>query len=252
MKKVAKGCLITLLVLCVGVGVALLVTSLTKGNETTEETEVSGVRMTTDVTTVTNVKGIKFKVPANWVISDTKFSQSILYHSMSDYHKEGINAISITSSWVEKDFDIKGYADTFCDALSESSTVASAKRESYKINGYNIEAVSTVNNGAFGGYCYLMKDNVIIEILYGTENPDDLDKYSDEVNDIIASIEFTGDVKKEDFPEPSEEPIEYSGDIPTDLDSSSEDKSDDGDKEVASVGDKESSVVESSDDAEVQ
>lgn len=252
MKKVAKGCLITLLVLCVGVGVALLVTSLTKGNETTEETEVSGVRMTTDVTTVTNVKGIKFKVPANWVISDTKFSQSILYHSMSDYHKEGINAISITSSWVEKDFDIKGYADTFCDALGESSTVASAKRESYKINGYNIEAVSTVNNGAFGGYCYLMKDNVIIEILYGTENPDDLDKYSDEVNDIIASIEFTGDVKKEDFPEPSEEPIEYSGDIPTDLDSSSEDKSDDGDKEVASVGDKESSVVESSDDAEVQ
>ena len=252
MKKVAKGCLITLLVLCVGVGVALLVTSLTKGNETTEETEVSGVRMTTDVTTVTNVKGIKFKVPANWVISDTAYSQLILYHNMADYHKDGLNAISITSSWVEKDFDIKGYADTFCDALGESSTVASAKRESYKINGYNIEAVSTVNNGAFGGYCYLMKDNVIIEILYGTENPDDLDKYSDEVNDIIASIEFTGDVKKEDFPEPSEEPIEYSGDIPTDLDSSSEDKSDDGDKEVAGVEDKESSVVESSDDAEVQ
>ena len=226
MKKVAKGCLITLLVLCVGIGVALLITALTRGNnDTTVETEESGVKLTTDVTTVTNIKGIKFKVPANWVISDTKFSQSILYHSMSDYHKEGLNAISITSSWVENDFDIKGYVDTFCDALGESSTVASAKRENFKINGYDIEAVSVVNNGAFGGYCYLVKDNVIIEILYGTENPDDLDKYSDEVNDIIASIEFTGDVKKEDFPEPSEEPIEYSGELPKDINSEESSKS---------------------------
>lgn len=223
MKKVAKGCLITLLVLCIGIGVALLVTSLTKGNtETTKETEIRGVKETIAETVVTNVKGITFKVPANWVLVDTKYSQSVLYHNLSDYSKEGVNAISITSSWVEKDFDIKGYVDTFYDALGQSSSIASVKRESYKINGYNIEAVSTVNNGAFGGYCYLMKDNVIVEILYGTENPDDLDKYRNDVNNVIASMQFTGGVKKEDFPEPSEEESsvpEYSGDIPADLDS---------------------------------
>ena len=244
MKKVAKGCLITLLVLCVGIGIALLVTALTRGNnDTTVETEESGVKLTTDVTTVTNVKGITFKVPANWVISDTAYSQSILYHNMADYHKDGLNAISITSSWVEKDFDIKGYVDTFCDALRESSTVASAKRENFKINGYTVEAISVVNNGAFGGYCYLMKDNIILEILYGTENPDDLDKYSNDVNDIIATIEFTGDVKKEDFPEPSEEPIEYSGDVPTDLDSSVVSKKED-DKSDVSTDKQESSHEE--------
>ena len=224
MKRVAKGCLITLLVLCVLVGVALLVTSLTKGNiETTRETEVSGLKVTTAETVITNIKGIKFSVPANWVIYDTEYSQSILYHNLSDYSREGINAISVTSSWVEKDLNIKGYADTFYEALNESSSIASAKRESYKINGYNIEAISTVNNGAFGGYCYLMKGNVIVEILYGTENPDDLDRYRNDVNDLIASIEFIDGVKKGDFPEPSEDESsisEYSGDLPVDLESS--------------------------------
>lgn len=228
MKKVAKGCLITLLILCITLGIAILITSLTKSND--DETtiiESSGLKTTTDVTEINNVKGIKFKVPANWVISDNEYSQSILYHNMVDYNKEGLNSISVTSSWVEKDFDIKGYADTFCSALGESSTVASAKRDQFKINGYDIEAISVINNGAFGGYCYLMKDNIIIEILYGTESYDELNKYTQDVNDIIASIEFTGDAKKEDFKEPPEESSqieEYSGEIPEDLDKEAESK----------------------------
>ena len=98
-----------------------------------------------------------------------------------------------------------------------------------------------------------MKDNVIVEILYGTENPDDLDRYRNDVNDLIASIEFTGGVKKEDFPEPSEDESsipEYSGDLPADLESSTESKAETTESKVEATESKAEVTESKSEDIE--
>ena len=173
-----------------------------------------------NVNTVTSVKGIEFKVPNNWVLDEQgDYSQCTCYHNLSDFNGEGLNAISLTSSWVEKDFDIEGYATTFCDALQQSDSVASAELSSFTVSKYKVFNISMVNNGAFGGYIYLMKGNIIVEILYGTENVDMLEQYEDEVNDIIASMTFTGKAKESDFPEPEESSEASEGDSDVDEDS---------------------------------
>lgn len=205
-KTIIKWCTIVLAILT---GVALIAYGVylffPKDTNTDEELN-SNVEITYGDKNETSVKGIKFNVKKNWVVDkQPTVSQVIIYHDLADYNNDGINAISITSSWVEKDFNISDYAQTFCDALKQSDTVASAELSSFSIGDYQVYNISMVNNGAFGGYAYLMKGNVIVEILYGTQDVDNLDSYRNDVNDIIASMEFTGKAKKEDFPEPSED-----------------------------------------------
>ena len=205
MGKVAKRCLIALILFSgltsIIVGVALLANSGSDNAESESEGSVSyGTRV------VKSAKGVEFTVPAEWIIDEQpSVSQAIMFHNLVDYENGNINAISITTSWVDRDFDISGYAKTFGDALSQSSSVASASLASFSIGDKKVYYIKTVNNGAFGGYMYFMKDNIIVEVLFGTQNPDDLETYQQDVNNIIASMKFTGKVKREDFPEPSED-----------------------------------------------
>ena len=247
-KTVIKWCTIVLAVLT---GVALIAYGVylffPKDTNTDEELS-SNVEITYGNKVETCVKGIKFNVKKNWVVDkQPAASQAILYHNLADYNGDGINAISITSSWVEKNFDISDYAQTFCTALQQSDTIASADLSSFSVGDYQVYNINMVNNGAFGGYAYLMKGNVIVEILYGTQDVDNLDTYRNDVNDIIASMEFTGDAKKEDFPEPSEDESSTESSKESSKESSFNAKTDFGDESTSETADvEENSKVETS------
>lgn len=158
-----------------------------------------------EMTTVNCVKGITFSVPSSWVRDDQpSISQTMLYHNLSDFNAEEVNAISITSSWVEKDFKVSGYVDTFCEALRENSAVASVEQSTFKVGSHTVYQVSIVNNGVFGGYLYFKDGNVIVEILYATQEVDNLPQYEQEANDILTTLKFTGAVTEQDFPKVEE------------------------------------------------
>ena len=210
MKKVVKSCLAILFLLLFVGGIAVIITAITIRPE--KETEQSTIEPNATDVAVDSVVGVSFKIPNNWVLSETEYSQCTICPSLVDYHNDSINAISITSSWVTDDFNVKDYADTFCDALGESSTVADVGRASYKINGYAIEEITVINNGAFGGYCYLKKGNVIVEILYGTDSPDNVGVYREKVNAILSTMVFKDGVKEDDFPKVPEESKNSSSD----------------------------------------
>lgn len=186
------------------VGVGLIATNVAQMNESKlqeqEDTTNNEQRVNISV-----VKGVKFSVPSTWVRDEEKqASQVILYYTLKDYKDDNTDAISITSSWVEKDFRMSDFVNTLYTSWANSKTVASCEMNNYSIGDYKIYEISLINDGVYGSFLYFKKDNVAIELLYATEDIDRKDEYINDVQDIIKSMVFTGDVTKDDFPVPEE------------------------------------------------
>lgn len=149
---------------------------------------------------VEDVLGLKFSVPAEWVVEGVRSaSQASFFMSLGDYNDtKARSGFSMTSSWAEG-ISVKDFADTMYEGLTQSSSVASVTRESFKVNGIAVEQVGVVSNGSFGGYEYFKHGNVIVEFLYLTADNRLLGEYEDAVSRIISSIVWV-DVKESDFP----------------------------------------------------
>lgn len=149
---------------------------------------------------VEDVLGLKFSVPAEWVVEGVRSaSQASFFMSLGDYNDtKARSGFSMTSSWAEG-INVKDFADTMYEGLMQSSSVASVTRDSFRVNNIDVEQVGVVSDGSFGGYEYFKHGNVIVEFLYLTADNRLLSEYEDAVSRIISSIDWV-DVKESDFP----------------------------------------------------
>lgn len=146
--------------------------------------------------------GVAFEVPAEWVvIKDSKDTQCVLYRTLGEYNDTRCyNEIRVCTSWVEKNFDIKDFADSWYLSLKDSASVASTTRDIFTINGVEIQQVGVIDNGVFCGYEYFLRDNVIVEVRYMTSDRDLLSEFENYVSRLISTVTWDTGVKEEDFP----------------------------------------------------
>lgn len=150
--------------------------------------------------------GVEFTCPKTWVVErNVDVSQVSMFELLSYYNnKTDYNGYSITTSYVESDFNLKDFVAQLYDAYSKSESVSSAEYNELTINGNSVYQIQLVSDGAFGGIEYIKNDNVVVELVYCTQSADKLDSYTNNAANLIKSMKFKT-VTKDDFPKISSE-----------------------------------------------
>lgn len=150
------------------------------------------------------IVGVQFDCPKEWVLERyNDASQVVLFETLAHYNnQDSYYGYSVTSSYVDKDFNLDAFVNDIYSSMNSNDNVASAQLSTIEIGGKKVKQIQTVQDGAFGGIIYLKNDNTIVEVLYCTQDRDDLEHYENNVSKLIQSIKFST-VKKEDFPEVS-------------------------------------------------
>lgn len=160
------------------------------------ETQVQTVKDT--------VVGVQFDCPKEWVLERyDDVSQVVMFETLEHYNnQDSYYGYAVTSSYVDEDFDLDGFASEIYSNMQDQDTIASVQMSKIDIGGKEVWQIQTVEDGAFGGIIYLKNGNTVVEVLYCTQDRDELEHYTNNVSKLIQSMTFSS-VSKDDFPEVS-------------------------------------------------